>query len=138
VGLAANGRHDHANLCSLTEGIELLGDSIARPGADSQNRLEESNEEAWQRPRRLRDDARTVAWGQGLATEGARAALAYGFEAVGLERIISTARADNAASRRVMDKCGLVFQKEFTHKRALVARYAINRAAWPASQAAAS
>jgi RimJ/RimL family protein N-acetyltransferase len=55
-------------------------------------------------------------WGQGLATEGARAALRYGFEVVGLERIISTARADNAASRRVMEKCGLVFQEEFTHR----------------------
>jgi len=52
----------------------------------------------------------------------------YGFEVVGLERIISTARADNVASQRVMDKCGLVFQKEFTHKRALVAWYAIDRA----------
>ena len=51
--------------------------------------------------------------GPGLATEGARAALGYGFEVVGLERIISTARADNAASRRV--KCGLAFQEEFTH-----------------------
>jgi RimJ/RimL family protein N-acetyltransferase len=39
-------------------------------------------------------------WGRGLATEGGRAALAYGFEVVGLERIISVARADNAASRR--------------------------------------
>jgi RimJ/RimL family protein N-acetyltransferase len=75
-------------------------------------------------------------WGRGLATEGARAALAYGFEVVGLERIISTARADNAASRRVMDKCGLVFQEEFTHKGVLVAWYAIDRAAWQASQAA--
>ena len=42
-------------------------------------------------------------WGQGLATEGGRAALRYGFEVVGLERIISAARADNAASRRVME-----------------------------------
>jgi ribosomal-protein-alanine N-acetyltransferase len=77
-------------------------------------------------------------WGQGLATEGARAALRYGFEVVGLERIISTARADNAASRRVMEKCGLVFQVEFTHKGALVAWYAIDRADWQAGQTAAS
>jgi RimJ/RimL family protein N-acetyltransferase len=77
-------------------------------------------------------------WGQGLATEGARAALAYGFEVVGLQRVISTARADNAASRRVMQKCGLIFQEEFTHKDALVAWYDIDRGDWQARQAAAS
>jgi RimJ/RimL family protein N-acetyltransferase len=77
-------------------------------------------------------------WGQGLATEGGRAALRYGFEVVGLERIISAARADNAASRRVMEKCGLAFQEEFTHQGALVAWYAIDWAHWQASQAAAS
>jgi RimJ/RimL family protein N-acetyltransferase len=36
-------------------------------------------------------DLHPSVWGQGLATEGARAALAYGFKVVGLERIISTA-----------------------------------------------
>ena len=66
-------------------------------------------------------DLHPSVWGQGLATEGAQAALGYGFEVVGLERIISTARADNAASRRVMEKCGLAFKEEFTHKGALVA-----------------
>jgi hypothetical protein len=83
-------------------------------------------------------DLHPSVWGQGLATEGAWAALGYGFEVVGLERIISTARADNAASRRVMEKCGLAFQEEFTHKGALVAWYAIDRAGWQAGQAAAS
>jgi RimJ/RimL family protein N-acetyltransferase len=77
-------------------------------------------------------------WGRGLATEGARAALRYGFEVVGLKRIISTARADNAASRRVMEKCGLAFQEEFPYKGALAAWYAIDRAAWQASQTAGS
>ena len=83
-------------------------------------------------------DLHPPVWGQGLATEGARAALGYGFEVVGLERIISTARADNAASRRVMEKCGLAFKEEFTHKGALVAWYAIDRADWQASQVAPS
>ena len=44
------------------------------------------------------------------------------------------ARAGNAASRRVMEKCGLAFQEEFTHKGALVAWYATDRADWQASQ----
>jgi RimJ/RimL family protein N-acetyltransferase len=77
-------------------------------------------------------------WGQGLATEGGRVALRYGFEVVRLERIISAARADNAASRRVMEKCGLVFQEEFVHQDALVAWYAIDRAIWLARRAVTS
>jgi RimJ/RimL family protein N-acetyltransferase len=51
-------------------------------------------------------------WGRGLATEGGRAGVRYGFETVGLERIISVTMATNAASRRVMEKCGLRFQGE--------------------------
>jgi hypothetical protein len=38
----------------------------------------------------------------------------------------------------VMDKCGLMFQEEVTHKGVLVAWYAIDRADWQASQAKAS
>jgi RimJ/RimL family protein N-acetyltransferase len=75
-------------------------------------------------------------WGQGLATEGGRAAVRYGFEVVGLERIISAARADNLASRRVMEKCGLAFQDEFPYKGALAVWYVIDRADWQARQAA--
>ena len=43
-------------------------------------------------------------WGRGLATEGGRAALRFGFEERGLRRIISTAAPDNHASRHVMEK----------------------------------
>jgi RimJ/RimL family protein N-acetyltransferase len=46
-------------------------------------------------------------WGRGLATEGGRAALRFGFEERGLQRIISTAAPDNHASRHVMEKLGL-------------------------------
>lgn len=90
--------------------------------------------------RRWRDDdvevgweLRPSAWGRGLATEGGRAAVRCGFEVVGLQRIISTTRADNLASRRVMEKCGLVLQSEFRYKGALAVWYAIDRADWEAS-----
>jgi len=36
-------------------------------------------------------------WGRGLATEGARASIRYGFEGLGLERIISIAHPANQA-----------------------------------------
>jgi ribosomal-protein-alanine N-acetyltransferase len=47
------------------------------------------------------------AWGQGFATEGARELVRYGFDTVGLYRIIGLTHPDNAASQRVLVKCGL-------------------------------
>jgi RimJ/RimL family protein N-acetyltransferase len=46
-------------------------------------------------------------WGHGYATESARASIAYGFEELGLERIVAVALDSNVASRRVLEKCGL-------------------------------
>ena len=46
-------------------------------------------------------------WGRGYATESARASVAYGFDEVGLERIVAVALETNVASRRVLEKCGL-------------------------------
>lgn len=54
-------------------------------------------------------------WGQGLATEGARASLRYGFENLGLDRIVSIYDPDNHASRRVMDKLGMRWERDTTH-----------------------
>lgn len=47
------------------------------------------------------------AWGYGYATEAARAALAYGFEQVGLEQVVSFTAAENARSRAVMERLGM-------------------------------
>ena len=46
-------------------------------------------------------------WGRGYATEGARAALRHGFEALGLDEIVSFTVPGNARSRRVMEKLGM-------------------------------
>jgi ribosomal-protein-alanine N-acetyltransferase len=48
-----------------------------------------------------------AAWGQGLATEAARAALTYALAVVGLPRVVAFARAENVASRRVLEKAGM-------------------------------
>lgn len=50
------------------------------------------------------------AWGRGFATETAMAAVRWGFEELGLERIVAVAYAENAGSRRVMDKLGMRFE----------------------------
>jgi ribosomal-protein-alanine N-acetyltransferase len=67
-------------------------------------------------------------WGRGLATEGGRAALRFGFEERGLRRIISTAVPDNHASRRVMEKLGLTYRGTHVIADAEIVWYAIDNA----------
>lgn len=47
------------------------------------------------------------AWGQGFATEAARAALAVGFERLGLDEIVSFTALGNRRSRAVMERLGM-------------------------------
>jgi len=46
-------------------------------------------------------------WGKGYATEASSACLDFGFETLGLERIIGLVLQDNAASIRVLEKTGM-------------------------------
>jgi RimJ/RimL family protein N-acetyltransferase len=50
-------------------------------------------------------------WGQGLATEAARAILQYGFEQLNLFRLVCLIEPENAASQRVAEKIGMAFEK---------------------------
>lgn len=52
------------------------------------------------------------AWGQGYATEMARALRDYAFEELGLERLIALIEPENAASERVARKVGMCFDRE--------------------------
>ncbi|MCI0439420.1 MAG: GNAT family N-acetyltransferase [Chloroflexi bacterium] len=52
-------------------------------------------------------------WGKGYATEAARALLAFGFERLGLRRIIATCATDNIASARVLEKVGMRREAHF-------------------------
>ncbi len=47
-------------------------------------------------------------WGRGLATEGARASLRFGFKELGLSEIVSFTVPANVRSRRVMEKLGMM------------------------------
>lgn len=53
-------------------------------------------------------------WGQGFATEAARAAVQYGFNTLGLTRIVGVIFPENSASRNVLEKCGMVYVKRGT------------------------
>lgn len=56
-------------------------------------------------------------WNNGYATEGAQAALAYGFSELGLSEIVSFTVPRNIASRRVMEKLGMSYNsgEDFGH-----------------------
>jgi ribosomal-protein-alanine N-acetyltransferase len=56
-------------------------------------------------------------WGRGIATEAARAGLAYGFDVVGLPEVDSWTAITNVRSWRVMERLGMVRDVEFEHPR---------------------
>lgn len=66
-------------------------------------------------------------WGKGLATELARAALRFGFEARGFERIVAIAKPLNAASIHVMEKLGMHFEMNTNYYDFEVVQYGISR-----------
>jgi RimJ/RimL family protein N-acetyltransferase len=79
-------------------------------------------------------------WGRGYATEGARAALTYAFESVGLDDVVAFTAADNVRSRRVMARLGMTRDpaEDFEHPRLAAGAplrphvlYRVTAAAWP-------
>ncbi len=66
-------------------------------------------------------------WGRGYATETAAAWLRYGFERAGLARIVAVASPENTASRRVMEKLGMKYEKTAPHYGTDCVFYAVSR-----------
>jgi RimJ/RimL family protein N-acetyltransferase len=75
-------------------------------------------------------------WGQGYATEAARAILAFAFQELGAQHISSWCYAENAASARVLEKAGLTLIKRYDDIESKSGRpitcleYEIHRADW--------
>ena len=70
---------------------------------------------------RLRRDC----WGNGLATEAARACCDYGFKQAGLRRLISIIQFENTASIRVAEKMGMTLVKRALFHRIPVLVYGV-------------
>jgi RimJ/RimL family protein N-acetyltransferase len=112
---------------------EFLGWFHLRP-----DRFDEGEQELGYRLKRS-------AWGRGYATEGGRALLAHGFGPVGAEKISARTLAGNLGSRRVMEKCGLVYERDFvwpedvlagrTEDERAAVKYSITRPRWLALRA---
>ena len=56
-------------------------------------------------------------WNQGLATEGARAVVAFASETLGLAELVSFTTRGNLRSRHVMEKLGMHYAGDFEHPR---------------------
>lgn len=54
-------------------------------------------------------------WGEGLATELGAAAARAGFERLGLDELVAFTLPANRASRRVMEKLGMEYEREVQH-----------------------
>lgn len=99
---------------------------------------------------------RRAAWGQGYATEAARALVRKGFTELGVRRVHATTYEHNVASRRVMERVGMRLVRSFRLTAADLAKtdtfdagslevwdgdeveYAIERAEWERQDARVS
>jgi ribosomal-protein-alanine N-acetyltransferase len=53
-----------------------------------------------------------TSWGKGIATKAAKASVLYGFNVANLDRIIALALPENEASKKVIEKAGLKYEKQ--------------------------
>ena len=72
-------------------------------------------------------------WGRGIATEAARASVAFGFEHFAFQEIIGITHPDNLASQHVLRKCGMTFTAVTRYFGMDCYRFAIARPAASAS-----
>jgi len=84
---------------------EFLGWFHFRPGPGT----DITNIDLGYRPRRS-------AWNMGYATEGSRALINMGFTDLGVQRVFGHTMTVNAASRRVMEKCGLTLVRTIPYE----------------------
>ncbi len=77
------------------------------------------------------------AWGQGFATEAAKECVRFGFEVHKLPQLVAIVMSENSASRHVIEKCGLTYEKTEPYKEADdVAWYKMTRETYLSRQVA--
>jgi len=69
-------------------------------------------------------------WGQGLATELAVASVATAFECLRLPSLVCMTLPTNAASRRVMEKAGFLYQRDVVHRGLPHVLYRLTASRW--------
>lgn len=66
------------------------------------------------------------AWGRGLATEAARAAVEFAFETARLTRLIGFVIPEHIASRRVLERLGFTYESDTHYWGVDLVRYGLN------------
>ena len=88
----------------LKDGEELIGDcGIIKQNVEGETALE------------VGYHFRRDQWGQGYATEAARACMGLAFESFGADKVISLIRPENVPSRRVAERNGMKLEREVVH-----------------------
>ena len=64
-------------------------------------------------------------WGRGIATAVGEAALRFGFDELGVSRIIGLVHPDNSVSKRVLEKIGMTLDRRTEYFGMTLDRYAI-------------
>ena len=75
-------------------------------------------------------------WGKGYGTEISRRVMAYGFESLALPRIVGITQHGNLASQRVLEKIGLIYEKDAQFYDSDVRYYALSLEDWCARRKA--
>ncbi|MGH7385706.1 MAG: GNAT family N-acetyltransferase, partial [Candidatus Rokuibacteriota bacterium] len=70
------------------------------------------------------------AWGQGIATEAARALVAHGLGPLALPRVVAVTYPENRASQRVLDKLGFERRGLAEYKGVQTSFHVLTREAW--------
>ncbi len=70
-------------------------------------------------------------WGQGLATEAARAVLKHGFETLAFQHITATVQSSNRASIRIMEKLNMNAESSFRRNGRDVLQFSIHNPQTP-------
>lgn len=68
--------------------------------------------------------------GKGFGIEAGLAAIRFGFETLGLDRIMAITLHDNRASRGLMERLGLTYRRDDVYKGLDVVYYALDRGDW--------
>lgn len=77
-------------------------------------------------------------WGKGLATEAAHTVLAYGFQHLGLPRVVAATDVPNLASVRVLERIGMRFERRGRLNGLDTFFYSLTRTAYVAAAAVKS
>jgi len=73
-------------------------------------------------------------WGHGYATEAARACIAWAFDTLRAEKVISLIRPENVPSRRVAERNGMKLERQVVHHGLAHVVYAMRREEFAATQ----